>query len=121
MCFINNTYRNINIESLKPGMKVKTLTGNSTIVNIIKTQIRNNTQNLMIYRFNNLYVSANVGIIDGNICYGKIDEQYIITASSHSQFRIMTNIRVYTLYTIITDTTDEFPSFYAYSYETIKK
>jgi hypothetical protein len=117
-CSINNMDRNIHIESLEPGMIIKTFNGYNTILNITKTRIRNNSQNQKMYKMNDLIVSSKVGIIINNfvpngVYYGMINDKYIITAESHPEFSMLDNHRSYCLYTIVIDTIEEFPSFYA--------
>lgn len=110
-CFVNNNYRNVHIHLLKPGNIVRTLNGDRTIIRILRTRT---TQDM--YISDNLTVSPYVGILkdklnENNICYGKINDDYIVSANT--VFTRRPTIRTRLVYNIVFDTTEEFTCYYA--------
>jgi len=110
-CFVNNGYRNVYIEKLKTGDIVRSLNGNIRVLKVIRVTI---TQNM--YVSNNLRVSPFAGILtdtrtDNDICYGKIDNRYIVSANT--LFSPSPTNWPEIIYNIVFDTTNEFNCYYA--------
>jgi hypothetical protein len=110
-CFVNNGYRDVYIEKLKTGDMVRSLNGNIRVLKVIRVTI---TQNM--YVSNNLRVSPFAGILtdtrtDNDICYGKIDNRYIVSANT--LFSPSPTNWPEIIYNIVFDTTNEFNCYYA--------
>lgn len=107
LCLVNGAYKNVKIQSVHVSSIVKTINGDR----IVKRVSRNNV-NLPLYVSNNISVYAFTGILvyilsENNICYGKINNKYIVTAASHSFFT-KSNTIPSVMYKFVFDTTDEF-------------
>ena len=110
-CVVNNRYRDVSVEKLKPGDMVRSLNENMRVLKVIRVTI---TQNM--YKSNNLRVSPFTGILvdtrtDNDTCYGKIGNKYIVSADT--LFSPFPTSWPEIIYNIVFDTTNEFNCYYA--------
>jgi len=110
-CVVNGVYKNINVRLVKPGRMVKTLNGDKKVLRVIETAVSH-----QIYNLGKTYVYAHTGILvktppNNSICYGKINDEYIITAGPITTR--YNNAQQNIMYNFVFDTTDEFTCYYS--------
>lgn len=113
LCSINGIDKYISVQRVREGTIVKTHNDYKKVIKVIKHRTGNPSyvlNNLSVYEYTGTLVNQ---LSSDSICYGKINEQYIVTASSNKLFKLSNNTLFKIMYNFVFDTTDEFTCYYA--------